>query len=571
LGTYEWIRIEKFAPIPGKYTNCDFNIRTYEEYVSVVGNIDLPDISPRLFFWDIETFASNQDEFPCSSNPGDFIFAISIITVSKEGINGYIIIKGDVNMDLIDKKLGMTLIKVKDEKDLLSNFFALYNTFGPDRQIYYNGDMFDMPYILDRLTIHNFEIPKISKILSLTPFSYTRSYPTPFGQEKAQTLSLPGTEIIDLIHYYRRFYPHFKNHRLDTVSKAFIGEGKTGLTIEEMMGAIRTNNPDKFADVVEYSFVDSLRLQQLWNTTNIQTNLENVCNNLGISIDVLLRYGFEYIINRAVYNIDAGSALIKGKYDEPKHLKDAMKGIYRNVFIYDYSELYREVMLLSKQPVASALANRLEGSPPKLIMTAFYSIYVDRGELLPLFNSMLDSILRTNMIIAMEPFIIRSIGPLKANWLKLLGISPAYVSVSKASYIVIDKNGELETAGLAKLCRPKFQLASDIIKQYLSLVYSNELKNFVVPDIKTLTVDKFILTEKLGDITSAKTDTIKYKLAAQHGTTITTWISVKYIMTLRGPVLLSKIEDNDQLNYEYYIEELDKYLKVLQSLKIYGV
>ena len=580
ISPYEWIIIEKYAPIPGKYTSCDLNIRSEEEYISNVdyinlSDINLPEISPRLFFWDIETFASRPGEFPDASNPDDSIFMISIITVSSDGANGYVIVKGNLDQEAISKKLNMehdllqvVIIRVKDEKELLSNFFAIYNISKPDRQVYYNGDTFDMSYLIDRSNINGLEIPKISKILTLTPRVVMHEYSTPFGREYAKTLTLPGTEIIDLLHYYRRFYPYLRSHRLDSVATNFLGKGKTDLTIEEMMAAVRS---DDLSKVVDYSYVDSLRLFELWNSTLVANNLETVCNNLGVDTDTLLHKSLEHIIDRSVYNIDAGTSLIRGDRDTPKHLKEATPGIYRNVFIYDYSELYRKLLIDSEQSIAIVLGHRLEGAPPKLILEAFYSPYVDRRELMPLLDVMLDSVLGTNMIIALEPTLIRSIGPLNAEWLKVINTSLCYVSVAKASYIILDGNNELETAGLAKLCRPQFELASDIIHKYLGLVYINKLNTFVPPDIKILPREKFILSEKISNIMNLKSDTLKYKLASQYGADIATWVSVKYLMTLRGPILISSLKEDDEIDYNYYMNELGKYMKSLQSLKIYGV
>lgn len=573
IGPYEWIAISRFVPIPGKYTNADLNIKTEEDYIlSVPDDNELPSITPRLFFWDIETFGSRPGQFPSSSNPDDFIALISIITVGPDGTNGYVIIKGNVNAGLINQQPGsMVLIRAADEKDLIAKFFAIYNTFKPDRQIYYNGDMFDMPYLLNRLNIHDLNIPRISKIPSVVPHTITRVYPTPFGREAARTMIIPGIEIVDLIHYYRRFYPHFKNHKLDTMGKFFLGEGKTGLTIDEMMTAIRLDDKDQLAKVVEYSFVDSLRMSELWEDTNVEETLESICNNLGISIDTLLRVEFDAIIDRVAYNIDAGAVTLKGKGGAPTHLKEATKGIYRNVYVYEYSELYRQVMLLSDQNIINVLAARLEGAPPKLIMTAFYSPYVDRTELIPILNVMLESVLNTNMIIALEPFIIRSIGPLNADWLKEVSRSPSYVSVAKASYIILSQDGELELAGLARLCRPKFELAVDIIKQYLTLVYANNLAAFAVPDLQTLPIEKFTITEKLSQTAIIDPNSTKYKLSTQYAEPISTWVSVKYVITTRGPVLLSALKPEDTLDHKYYIAELDKYIRDLQALKVYGV
>ena len=575
IGPYEWISIERFTPLPGKYTTCDLNIITDESHIQSATEIDHMDINCRILFWDIEAFSGRIGEFPNSSDPEDIIFMLSVITASNQGTNKFVLVKGNINPEVINQKLpDVAIIKSKDEKELISQYFAIYNTFKPDRLVYYNGDMFDMPYLINRLAIHEMNVPKITKILSLVPRIVPHHYPTPFGREAERTIQLPGTEIIDLIHYYRRFYPYLRNHRLDTVANKIIGEGKTDLTIDEMMDAVRTDNTEKLANVVEYSYVDSLRMLQLWNSEkenmSVQPRLELVCNNLGISTDTLLRDSFSHIIDLAAYNIDAGAALAGGTKDKPTHLKEAVKGIYRNVYIYDYSELYRQLLLQSEQQLGSILGERLEGAPHQLILEAFYSKYVDRDELLPLLTSMLDSVIGTQLVIAIEPTIIRSIGPLHVDWLKMLDRIPCYVSVAKASYIILDGDSEIEKAGLSKLCRPKFDLANDIIEQYLTLVYSNNLDKFIIPDFATLPIDKFVLTEKIGDVAGLSSNTIKYKLAAQYGTAITTWVSVKYIITTRGPVLLSKISADDTLDYRYYQIELGKYIKDLQSLKIFG-
>lgn len=573
ISPYDWIVINRYAPIPGKYTNCQLNIRTEEKNIFSADNIDVPNVFPRLFFWDIQVFADKKGEYPNSTNPDDAIALLSVITVSKEGTNGYTIINGTVN----EQRNNMVTMKAADEKDLLNKFFALYNTFQPDRQIYYNGDMFDMPYLLNRLSLYNLEIPRISKITSLYPEIQTKSYPTPFGREINRTVVIPGNEVIDLIHYYRLFYPHFTNHKLNTISKAFLGQfsgsdpGNEILDTGEMMEVIRIRNESFINKIVEYSLMDSLRMRKLWDVNNISANLEYVCNNLGISIDSLLRLSCESIIDRAVYNIDAGTSLTKASYINPIYPKEATRGIYCNIYIYDYSELYRGLMRSSDQTLATILASRLKRAPPKLILTAFYSSYIDRADLLPQLNNMLENILATNLVIALEPFIIRSIGPLRFDWLKEIERIPCYAAVSKASYITLDNSGNLELAGLSKLCRPKFDLAYDVIKQYLMLIYADNLDNFIIPNMEELPIEKFALTERIGNIENLSLNGTKYKLAVQYGATIATWVTVKYIMTNRGPILMTLLGPNDKIDYGYYTNELNTYMTELQTLKVYGL
>lgn len=599
ISPYEWLTISKYVPLPGKYTSCDFNIRTDEDYISSVNNSDIkfPNITPRLLFWNVESYISGSENFPTSSNPNNYIAAISLSTISKEGVNKYLLVKTPYEeFDKIPSLNSVVIVKFNNEKDLLCNFFAIYKAFKPDMQISYGSDMFDMPYLIDRLNIYNFDIPKISKIITSTPRVTFHRYSVPFGSQLARTIIIPGTEIIDLIHYCQRFYPYFNNHSPTAINKYINYNNDNNKYINY------NNDDNKSVTLIKNSFNKNIKISKLWNIDNIQNKLETVCHNIKISINVLLRSNYENIVDRAVYNIDAGSAITtstKGKYDTPGHLREATKGIYRNVYTYDYSELYRQIMLLSEQPMVNILANRLKGAPPKLIFTAFYSIYVDKTKLIPLLNNALEILLVTNMVIALEPFLVKSVGPFTVDWVKLLNISPCYVVAAKASYITLNENGKLAMVGFFKLCRPKFKLATDIIKQYLSLIHSsnygaspsrNELNKFVIPDLTTLTLDKFILTEKIGtfltqnlnkysEVSTNKNSPnkhdinfIKYKLSMQLDEfNIKEPITVKYVMTTQGPILLSKFKSNHSLDYSYYIDEINEYIKSLQSLKIYGI
>lgn len=572
ISPYEWIKIDKYMPLPGKYTSCDLNIASDELFIKNLSSEELPTIKPRLLFFDIKTTISKPGEISNSNNPDDSIFMISVIIVNNEECYEYIIIKDNINTNFIDKdSQTTTLIRAKDEKDLIIQFFGIYSTFKPDRSISYNGDMFDIPYLLNRISMNNIEIPKISKVLSITPSISYHDVITPFGIEKRETIIIPGTEILDLFNYYRLFYPNLKNHKLNTISGEFLDQRKFTMGDNQIIEALKTNDPDKIANIVDYSFIDILRISELWDHNSIQLKVETICNNLGISTDTLLRKDINNIIDLAVYNIDAGSALMGGKIDKPNHLKDAIRGIYRNVFIYDYSELYRNIMLMSKEPIINILANRLEGAPPHIILSAFYSKYIDRTNLLPEFTKELNNIISTKTIIAIQPTIIISIGPLIIDWLKIINTKPFYISVSNASYIILNNNSEIDSVGISKLCRPKFELANDIIRQYFNLAYSNEFNKFKIPDLKTLPIDKFILSENIGNISELEPGTIKHILSIQYGSNINSWISVKYVMTNNGPILLSLLTPDIDINYSYYNNELNKYIKDLQSLKLYGV
>jgi hypothetical protein len=587
ISPYDWLTIHRYRPLSKKYTNSDLDIIASETDIRPTTNSDLirsdiitelPTITPRLFFWDIETFASRKDEFPNANEMGDFIFMISIITTDRSGLNSYVIVKGSITEDLIQRRLAekyggnipFILIRTDTERELLDRFFILYQTHRPDRQVYYNGDMFDMPYLLDRLSINGMDIPQMSKVLGLPLRPSKQKILTPFGMVDASTINIPGTEIVDLLYFYRRFYPHFRNHKLDTISTSFIGEGKTDLSIDEMMDAIRTDDPEKQVRVVDYSFIDSLRMQQLWEQTKVESKMEKVCNRLGISINNLLHHRYEQIIDHAMYNIDEGARLNMGASEKPTYLQVGAKGIYHNVYVYDYTELYRQLMLRSSQSTVKSLAKRLKGAPPSLIMTAFFSGYVDRSRLLQVLLEEINRFKLTNTIIAIDATTIRTIGKIDFMYLKLVNVFRCYISLGKASYITLEED-KIEMNGMAKLCRPAFALAYDIMNQYVNLVHTNTLDKFEYPNMESLPLDKFVMVEKIEHIQQYDPSSLKFELSRQYGGDVLTWVRVKYVMTMRGPRILSLLTSEDQIDYNYYIMNINQNLTELQSLKNYGI
>jgi len=500
IGPYEWLKIDNYTPLPGKYTSCDLNIRTNEKNISHIDNFYTQNLKFNVFFWNIETTDKE-------------ITTISILIQNKFGTHSYIIIRDNII------KFNDSFIKVNNEKDLLIKFFEIYDAYKSDYMIYYHSNTLDI--LLQRLNINDLEITKIIN-------------------HKPETIELFGTQIIDLLHYYKKFYPFIKSNKLDTISNYFI---------------------DK-KDLKNISL-----MYELWNINKIIFNIEHICNNLGISINCILRDSYEDIMNRTIYNIDPGIHDIT--YKEPNYLKEAIKGIYQNIYVYDYSELYRQILLSSTENITSTLGERLENSPSKIIVTGFYAscIYNDYNQVI--LKSTLDDILITNKIISIEPFIIRSIGPLKKNWLKYIENVDCYIPVSnKSSISLIDNN--IDFYGVSPLCRPKFKLLENIMTNYMELLVDDKLKHFKLPLLENIKLENFVMTEKITDSDFLSSDTIKYSLSKQYCEQIITPVNVKYIMTTKGPILLSKFTKNYEIDQSYYLAEINKQLSQLKCLKVYN-
>jgi len=95
------------------------------------------------------------------------------------------------------------------------------------------------------------------------------------------------------------------------------------------------------------------------------------------------------------------------------------------------------------------------------------------------------------------------------------------------------------------------------------------LYNFVSPDIMSLPPDNFIMTETIEHIQNYEPTTLKYDLSSQQGGDIEGRTKIKYIMTSKGPRILSLFSDEEVIDYNYYVDSVNQLLSVLNKLKNY--
>lgn len=490
IGPYEWLEIEKFTPIPGKYTTADLNIITDESYIRS-SDIRCGDIITKVLCLKI---FSNEE---CKDGE---VSTIKVTTCNNKGEYDEYMITREYQ-EITSKNV--IAVRCKEEKDVLLKFLAVYSSFSPDRVIYYGEDNSGIIYLLKRMNICGVD--------------YTKTF---FSRE---------IEKIDLKNYYRktRLFSPVKNSQIDTLN---LCESFTG-------------------------------------TNSTQSYFEFFCNNLGISFDTFLNKSLTKTIDIACYNIDAGACLIKGRKDYAKHLEKPQPGIYQNIYIYDYSEIYRHLLVTSGQFIGSILGERLESSPPELIYEGFFSKYVDRTKLLPLLSDFLNKIHKTKSIIGIDSTTIFSVGVLSNNKLNFIDKIPWYVSPGDSSFLIIDNSGQIKKYGLSDFFRPKFALLCTIMKNY---IFSTNKQEFQLPVLQTLPLMDFVMKEKLCNFVGLDPKNLKYILSSQYGSLIDTCVTVNYVMTIRGPVLVSKLQQDDVLDYTFYSNESSKFFKYLQTLKIHN-
>jgi len=588
---YGWIFIEEYEFLKKKYTNCDIEITTSEEYIHNFSSDVI--LSTNKLFWDIEVFSPDRN-FTDATNPTHEIFMISAITVINDNVTAYILTTKNTETfqeipldfpvdDLKNHLKEVNFKKYKTEKDLINGFFYLWREVNPDKCMTYNGDSYDIPYILDRAKLLKISIPPLSKLLSSSLVT-TLPHPSPLGVERDKTIISPGVEKLDLVTYFRRLYPGNENYRLETTGKLYLGEGKSGLDIEEMFKIVESNDPIKMKIVSLYSYQDSMLLYNLWNKLNIEKNIENICNDIYCTSEELLRLSEEDLISRMVYHADFGTSLIAKTFNDISYLIPFKIGTYSDVYVNKYDELFALALSMNTSNVEyiDIIRDRIKFLPTYMKSMIIYSIYVPldiRNHLESVINDIPDVIaIDDNFIYTKNPIVNlggQLISRVDRSTRKNLSLVDKYdyLFVISPSSRIIYKNGIFIRIGLHTISRPKYEYMKILIDKYLlDYIAGKKVNGRRITNKELLTVDKnlFIINVKVKPLNSYKDKRlIKYKIAERvnNTTNVTTWVNVKYVNTRDGfEIIDENVDDKIILDYKSYIREINEIYKILDTI-----
>src|SRR5690606_24895991 len=165
----------------------------------------------------------------------------------------------------------------------------------------------------------------------------------------------------------------------------------------------------------------------------------------------------------------------------------------KNIYVFDYSQLYRNILIESNNSVAIALGIRLENAPSELLFHSFFSncIYNEQlekklTEHLQLFN---------DIIISIEPFLIKTTKKIPTTWAKYVNKIDHYVHLSKYNNISIIKN-KITFNGLQK---PNCKLFENFLKCYiLNIQNIDNISNYITKEKHN--IENFVIKEKLSNI-----------------------------------------------------------------------
>jgi len=426
------------------------------------------------------------------------ILFLSIITINNNNIKGYIIYNTKFGGQYLKTgRNNIEIIKENSNRSIMNKFIDIYIKFDPYRQIFYSSKNNENRQFINKLVEKcNFDL-------------YNNDI---------------NDEIINLYDYYQSYHSYYDNDCFTKIKHKLMNNDYIMTTNSKIL---TYSNSDNFTDIIENAYYDSYNIYECIINNKIIDDLHNISNILCCSIS--------QIYNQNIYDIFYN--LLKcSNINHPDitdiFIKPFKCGLYKNVHVYDYIDIYRKIMLLSTDKLTQIIAIKLENAPSNLIYNFFYSKYVNKNELLPKLKLIFSSMSMDKIIYGIDKQYIYFNTKIKSELLRKMDYLKCLIYTKDNSIIKVDCKNKISITGNFNV---NFNLAYDIILIYILKLYNN--KKFIMPDIKNVEYEKFIITEKntKGDI-------------------------IKYIISDTGSVNVNFINNLTIINYLYYIDLLNIYI-----------
>jgi DNA polymerase elongation subunit (family B) len=287
-------------------------------------------------FLDIETTC--EEGFPDVKTANEQVVAITISfsNIDKKLVFGF---------DKFTKEIpGATFIQCTSEEDLLQKFLQFWENNTPDILSGWNLKMFDVPYLVNRITRLFGE--NQAKRLSPWKIIKTEVDRTIMGDREYYVLF--GVSMLDYLDLYKKFtYTKQESYTLNHICSIELGQKKMDYSEFGSLHLLYKNDYEKFIEYnihdVEllYLLEDKMKLIELAITMayDAKTNFEDVFAQLRMW-DVII---YNYLLQRNI--------VIPGKEEHKKeeiaggYVKEPIPGLYNWVVSFDLQSLYPHLIM----------------------------------------------------------------------------------------------------------------------------------------------------------------------------------------------------------------------------------
>ncbi|AGQ20355.1 dnapol [Clostera anastomosis granulovirus A] len=223
--------------------------------------------------YDLETYTNLQS----FSNPKvDPIITISYVLHTHTEIKKFCLINTqnktfsledahDVNVDTVDGDV--IVLPFRNERDMIVSFFALLCGTNPDDVLDYNGDKFDLPFLMERASQLNID-DKFMCRYDLPPVQMNKVQVNTKFKYKFDNYFMGYFNHLDVYQFIKSSIDAGKleNLKLNTVATYYLKLGKVELSVREMMALYEKN---QFGRIIKYNVRDSILPIQMYRKCRI--------------------------------------------------------------------------------------------------------------------------------------------------------------------------------------------------------------------------------------------------------------------------------------------------------------
>ncbi|KAJ3393395.1 DNA-directed DNA polymerase delta [Lobulomyces angularis] len=310
----------------------------------------------RIVSFDIETQSHDLVSFPNMYDPRDYISVIGLTFVKNNGskwnediVERYAIHCCDVDIEIE----GSTIIRTKDEIELIDKFFELLIELDVDIITGYNIYNYDYKYVYRRYSRFLNKKYNIS-LLKNQPLKVNErnNVSKKWSGTSLIEYDIPGISSIDLFQYVCMKFPNLHLKNLDYVSKKFTNYEKTPLSVNKIFEYIASNDKESVTEVVKYCIQDTFVTLAIFININTLINCIEMCNTCYISLNKYLITGSIKKYNNQLINICTKNNYIANEQqmnirdrNEGGAVMDPIPGMHKNCAILDFKSLYPSIII----------------------------------------------------------------------------------------------------------------------------------------------------------------------------------------------------------------------------------
>ena len=369
------------------------------------------------------------------------------LSIDSDGLDITIQTSKVVNLKFCVSKIPVSGFKIfVNESEMYDAFFTLFVTSNINR-FYFYGIM-TQKKILEIVKKYKIKSP-ISKIPWLPPIIYEKKCSNSvYGEVIVEKLKLLGIEQIDLHKFMKKFYPNLSSYDLNTINNFYVGA--------------RTNNISEM-------------LCKLCEELKVDFIMERMSDLCGVINEDLLDSSDTKLVSKMMFKIDPTTLFGKLNIKTPK-TKYPSSGLYSDVYVYDYSELYLTVIEARESKEVKGTKDNFNLSelisnsptPPDFISSLYHSSFIEgKGDI-----DQLEEMMKRDDVFEIGSGTLKTIGENSASWIKKITHYSQYLILSHDSYIIQDDFGQITFYGLSELCNPSFPVAKSYILDFLKYLFS---------------------------------------------------------------------------------------------------